>query len=983
METFLSTTFPLLNLEQTAEQNKYNSLYETKSNKQLETLGLKISHLRIDGKPRIGSLTKTIITLTRSAKFVGPEPIIQPGSIVSLKWSSNADGDKDIQGIIQSCTENSITIALSKINDFTSLLQSNIFITVQVIPDNTSLKRISNALTSFDLNSRWARIFSGNDKCRVVTTTTANTITPYEEEFYDILHDTTLNQSQQEAIIYCLQSRDVAVIHGPPGTGKTHTIARYIQAKLKRQQQQQKTRILVCAPSNVAVDNILQRVATVLSKSQSDMKLLLRIGPSAKLDPAVIHWSLDAVLSRSDYGPVLQDARNELHDKLLLLGGGGGNTNKSLPWSSRKRDISQLRKEIKSRERRAVGDIIKNTDVVFTTTIGAGQLSKLLPTNNKKQEFFDVLIIDEAAQGTMASMFVPLQFLHPQDGVLILAGDHLQLGPTVVSEEAIAGGLAKTLMDCIVELHGAKLLNTQYRMHQDICGFSSQTLYKNLLVSDISCKDWTLLTSSTLQQENNNLFPPIIFIDTAGCDDANEQLQNNDVGSKTDSSNNTNTSTTTTTTNDDEGSRCNPVEASLVALHCYKLITSNACKVDSIAVITPYSAQVSLIKNIFSKDELLRDIQVKTVDGFQGQERDAVVISMVRSNPKRNVGFLRDYRRLNVAITRARKHVCIIGDSRTLVAGDAFLAQFVTYVQNHGQVHELLVEDDLLNDALEKFPTLLATTTISTINASKPTNNSNSKKTNKKSSFSSGKNKSEQVSTIASSSMLTHVTSTNPSNSSIKKKSVQSSTVVHQFAVVQDDDPSNKKSFSAVPIAIHSDDDEVEDSTISPKQNNNNNNDDVSTTNQPIIQPPPPQATKIQPKSTNKKKKKSTSTTTTNNTNEDDELFDTIISQALKHNSTCGFENCGKHLDLIFYTCSHCKRNYCGAHRLPEVHSPNSCGNLEREKQRSNHLNTRPLSSREHLKAQERLQAKREEARKERAPKHANNNNNNNKNDPT
>uniref|UniRef100_A0A8C0QJS7 Immunoglobulin mu DNA binding protein 2 n=1 Tax=Canis lupus familiaris TaxID=9615 RepID=A0A8C0QJS7_CANLF len=381
--------------------------------------------------------------------------------------------------------------------------------------------------------------------------------------------NTSLDASQKEAVSFALSQKELAIIHGPPGTGKTTTV----------------------------VEIILQAVRQGLKVNNRQT----------------------------------QDRRE-----------------KSSVWN----EVKLLRKELKEREEAAMLESLTSAAVVLATNTGAssdGPL-KLLPDTH-----FDVVVIDECAQALEASCWIPLLKARK----CILAGDHKQLPPTTVSHKAALAGLSLSLMERLAEEHGARVVRTltvQYRMHQAIMRWASEALYHGQLTAHPSVAGHLLrdLPGVAATEETGI---PLLLVDTAGC--GLFELED-----------------------DDDQSKGNPGEVRLVSLHIQALVDAGV-QASDIAVITPYNLQVDLLRQSLAHRH--PELEIKSVDGFQGREKEAVVLSFVRSNRKGEVGFLAEDRRINVAVTRARRHVAVVCDSRT-VSNHAFLKTLVDHFTEHGEV---------------------------------------------------------------------------------------------------------------------------------------------------------------------------------------------------------------------------------------------------------------------------------------------------------
>ncbi|CEL04662.1 Putative DNA helicase [Aspergillus calidoustus] len=469
--------------------------------------------------------------------------------------------------------------------------------------------------------------------------------------------DPTLNDSQKEAIRFALASRDIALIHGPPGTGKTHTLIELITQMVKRN-----LRVLVCGPSNISVDNIVERLAP-------NKIPVVRIGHPARLLPSVLDHSLEVLTQTSDAAAIVRDVRKEIDEKQASI--------RKTRFGREKRaiyeDIKALRREFRERESKCVDNLVRESSVVLATLHGAGG-------HQLKSQKFDVVIIDEASQALEAQCWISL-LSAPK---VVLAGDHLQLPPTVKSalqkskspvegtDKAEAGSdtLEKTLFDRLLSLHGPgikRMLTTQYRMHENIMRFPSDELYDSKLIAAENVKARLLKDLPYEVQETDDTKEPVVFWDTQGGDFP-EKVEDEDIAKK-------------------EAllgeSKSNEMEALVVARHVDNLVQAGV-RPEDIAVITPYNGQLAILSQMLR--EKYPGLELGSVDGFQGREKEAVVVSLVRSNSEQEVGFLGEKRRLNVGMTRPKRHLCVCGDSETISKGSGFLKRWMTHLEENADL---------------------------------------------------------------------------------------------------------------------------------------------------------------------------------------------------------------------------------------------------------------------------------------------------------
>ena len=465
---------------------------------------------------------------------------------------------------------------------------------------------------------------------------------PAEELTFEPLGFSYLNPAQEEAVNKVLRAKDVAVVHGPPGTGKTTTLVEAVNETLMRE-----TQVLVCAQSNMAVDWISEKL------SERGISVL-RIGnPSRVTDSMLANTYEHRFADHPDY-PTLWQIRRTLRD---LHGQRKGKTDQ---WHQK---VERLKARAVELELRIKADLFGEARVIACTLTGSA--SRVLDGMK-----FSTLFVDEAAQALEAATLIPLRKV----GRIILAGDHCQLPPTVKSYEAMKQGLGKSLMERIVELHpeSVTLLTTQYRMSEALMKFPNEWFYGGHIQAAPSVR-W----SSILDFD-----APVEWIDTSAVGTRHG-------ASAEGTSPDTHVGTRHGASADEEDleslfresvdgvgfGRVNKAEADLAleALEAYIMRIGGgrllAEKID-IGLISPYRAQVRYLRKQLSRRKFFKQyrhlISINTVDGFQGQERDVIMISMVRSNERGDIGFLRDLRRMNVAITRARRKLIIIGDAPTL-----------------------------------------------------------------------------------------------------------------------------------------------------------------------------------------------------------------------------------------------------------------------------------------------------------------------------
>jgi ATP-dependent RNA/DNA helicase IGHMBP2 len=449
-----------------------------------------------------------------------------------------------------------------------------------------------------------------------------------------------LNRSQQAAVDKILQAEDLAIVHGPPGTGKTTTLVQAILALLERGGGQ----LLVTAPSNTAVD--------LLSEKLSDLGLnVLRIGNPARVSESQQALTLDSRMAEHPGAREIKklkrraaEFRDMAHKYKRNFGPAEREQRKALFDEAR-----SLMKDVDRIEGDLLRDLLSRAQVITATLVGANH-----PVI--RDRVYSTVVIDEAGQALEPASWIPVLKARR----LVLAGDHCQLPPTVKSAESARGGLGATLMEKNILLHpeAVVLLEQQYRMHELIMSFPSLQFYENRLLAHPS-------VGRQLLFEDDH---PLNFIDTAGC--GYEEDRN-------------------------AAGLSNPEEAAFLLRHAAQLITAleshySTGNFPTIGIISPYRLQVQLLQEGTPHSPELRryahKITVNTIDSFQGQERDIIYIGMTRSNPDSRIGFLAEIRRMNVAMTRARRKLVVIGDSATL-AQTPFYAGFIEYAERHDAYH--------------------------------------------------------------------------------------------------------------------------------------------------------------------------------------------------------------------------------------------------------------------------------------------------------
>ncbi|KAL6306936.1 AAA domain-containing protein [Sparassis latifolia] len=798
LHTFISRHRLLLAKERDAEIERTSLLLSNCGPKLLEQKGLALGGLGI-ASMNIGLGGKTLLELERPTAYhstpLFPPHTFRPGDLARIEenistssankktakgkksGSSETQRGTGVEGVVYKVSDTRVVIAIDAESGGDDL----------DLPERSRLLKLANSAT-------YDRMENALDQLErlVLPTSDVNAKDRFQPKMTPLIRvlmgmsqpsekvpikdikffDESLNPSQKDAVKFALESPEVACIHGPPGTGKTHTLIEVIRQLTTVSSYNSKTsRLLICGASNMSVDNILERLLALPAPESGEKLKVTRVGHPARVmaHEGVIESTLEVKGSRSDQAALAKDVKNELEAALGILSGKGKGAKGKAPRGVERRkmweEVKALRKEYRQREGGVIESVLAESHVVLATCHSSGG-------RQLRNHEFDVVIIDEATQALEAVCWIPIF----KGKKLILAGDPMQLPPTILSidkkkkkdvsgegkaqkapqkvkatikpsmpsadskasdvqakpsnnpvnpeeqegessdspdsnssesasaEDEVDADASKdaaakvkpapppktnskkeakskrsglrpprtletTLFDRLEKMYGPgikRMLNVQYRMHAQIAAFPSKVMYHSKLKSHSSVsghllRDLPNTKADTEEDEKEMLCTPVVFFDTAGCE-YYERVEGDG----------------------DEGSRCNENEASVVKQWVDQLAGVGVSP-SQIAIITPYQAQVSLLTSLLRPVYGL-GMEIGTVDGMQGREKDAVVISLVRSNEKREVGFLKDKRRLNVAMTRAKRHLCVVGDSSTVQHGGPFLQKWMSWLEANADV---------------------------------------------------------------------------------------------------------------------------------------------------------------------------------------------------------------------------------------------------------------------------------------------------------
>ena len=643
-------------------------------------------------KEEIGFGGKVVLELERPADRQDLH-LFQVGANASLFGNLPGYSDADrptLSGVITGVRRNKLLLATSK-EDLPDWVQNGDTpdgskLGVDLTFDEVSYREMDNALSEVlrahgNRLAELREVLLGAQQARFTEPNLApNESDPFSNNLY---YPSPLNESQLAAVRRVMAAQDVAIIHGPPGTGKTTTLVQAILETTRRER-----RVLVCAPSNTAVDLLTEKLA------ERGVNVI-RMGNPSRVSDLLLQHTLDArVMAHASYAKMraMRETAEQFRDAANERANERASKHARDAGFDERQQRRQLRDEARALiqaaddlERFMVEDVVDSVQVITCTLVGAAN-------RNIRHLTFDTVFIDEAAQALEPGCWIPIA----KGERVILAGDHHQLPPTVKSEKAARDGLRETLFEKCIKRQPAtaRMLTVQYRMHEQIMAFSSERFYGGRLQAHQSVRLAGL--DEYLDSYDQSFAPdlPVEFIDTAGLDFFEVTIP-------------------------ESRSTANPEEADLLLRRLAQLLKllqlPNAdeqaeherdpdYKEDhkqdykqkplinkplTIGVIAPYRAQINYLKDAIEENAQLngllqrRMLSVGTVDSFQGQERDIIAISLTRSNHHGEIGFLSDIRRMNVGMTRARRKLLLVGDSSTL-STHVFFKDLLAHVKRIG-----------------------------------------------------------------------------------------------------------------------------------------------------------------------------------------------------------------------------------------------------------------------------------------------------------
>ena len=617
MKKYIKKLIKLVDYEREAEIELMVSEIEKMSGQKREELGRAVN--KVKGKYLGKELGLNIVQFGRSEKI---DTEISVGDMVLV--STGNPLRSDLTGTVTEKGARFIKVAFDNRVPKWALKKK---VRLDLYANDITFRRMEDNLKHLSLKGKNALEYSLNKRDPQ----------PNKDNIYIDYIDQSLNESQKLAVRNSLTTQNFFLIHGPFGTGKTRTLVELISQEVR-----QNHKVLATAESNAAVDNIVERLVinkklkiTRLGHPQRVSKDNISYTLAYKVENhslngkiKTINKKIDKLIEkRSSFEKPTPQYRRGFSDNDILYNASKGKGGRGISaekmksmanWLDYNLEIDEMHDEIKRVENRMIRDIIEESDVILSTNSSAA-------LDSISQTKFDVVIVDEASQATIPSVLIPVSKARR----FILAGDHKQLPPTIISDKA--HDLQDTLFESLIEKypHKSQLLNVQYRMNRVLMEFPNSEFYSNNLKSDASVNDISLKDISSIEDDS-----ALLFVDTCNL------LKNHEKHLK------------------DSKSIVNHAEARIALRYANEYLKKGLDEND-IGIISPYADQVKLISE-------KTDIEVKTVDGFQGREKEVIIISTVRSNEYGQIGFLKDLRRLNVAITRAKRKLIIIGNSETL-----------------------------------------------------------------------------------------------------------------------------------------------------------------------------------------------------------------------------------------------------------------------------------------------------------------------------
>ncbi|MGE0404267.1 MAG: AAA domain-containing protein [Kofleriaceae bacterium] len=605
-------------------------------------LGIALASLRIvDERSAFGERVRVRVAVPDSVDLDNLR--LAPGDPVRL-WGEHPDEPGAVRGVLERREEQSLWLVLDRPVDAIDREYALDPEAPEVTFDrgDHAIQRAKVALATSDL-ARLRDVAAGVKSPRPLAPTTW---TPFDE---------ALDEKQRAAVDAALRSGDIALIHGPPGTGKTRTLVEVVRQRVARGE-----RVLCAAPSNTAVDNLGIRLAQIAPAVGQAPLRAVRLGHPARVHPALATLTLDAQVAADGATKLAREWNDRARQLRKTAAGRRGPEAKAL-WQEARELDRDAHQEIANAERR----IVDRAEVILATCVGCDH-PLLEASAREDQPLFDCVIVDEATQAADPLLLIALG----RAKVAVLAGDPNQLGPVVVGGPNVEAQLGSTVFERLVGGETV-MLEQQHRMHEQIMTFPSRSMYGGKLRASPSVASRTLAEIGVAADPARTR--SLWLVDTAGKDWI-EQRTDFDPGG----------SLNNMPAFQFDPSTFNTGNAERVAAEARRLL-SRGLPPSDIAIIAAYSAQARRLRELL-KAERAAGLEIGTVDGFQGREKEAVIVDLVRSNERGEIGFLANTRRMNVALTRAKRFLLVVADSATLGEHPYYaeLLRYLDEIDAHG-----------------------------------------------------------------------------------------------------------------------------------------------------------------------------------------------------------------------------------------------------------------------------------------------------------
>lgn len=624
LQDYLDYIHLLVSKEELAEREEFVLLFNKSSKKSKRESGILWSSVVIQ---EVNYISNNLIEIKINRSEDSIKPAFQVGQNVRLFRDSEKISE-EIIGILTKISQLEAVIVISG-EDTPDWMDDNF--SMEISYSDITYKAMKHSIQELAKNENKKIKEYINEIC------SENIFIPDIKNNLVVSHN--LNETQNHTLNLIINSRNFFVVHGPPGTGKTTLITETIRELVK-----QNEKILICTSSNLAVDLLTEKC---LAESLN----IVRLGNPVRISPSLYESTLDKKIERHEYFSEIKKYKKEAIEKIKKARTFKRNFGKK-EYNERKellREAKDLYSLIRKTQEIIVSDIFEKSSIVACTLTGIYLSNKYLKNIN-----FDTIFIDESSQALEPLCYLPI-LLAPRNRI-VFVGDPMQLPPTIFSNRKADEGLKITFFEKLLNKfknfnNKTQFLNIQYRMNTQIVGFSNEYFYESKLLTNHKNAELSL----EINKINKNIH--IIFIDTAGTDFIESK--------------------------DESDSISNLEEAKLLITILNKYYIGNF----TVGILSPYKAQINLIERLLHENKINNNsIECNTIDSFQGREKDCIILSLTRSNYNNEIGFLEDTRRLNVAITRAKQELIIIGDSETIQT-NFYYKQLISYITEIGGFH--------------------------------------------------------------------------------------------------------------------------------------------------------------------------------------------------------------------------------------------------------------------------------------------------------